>query len=107
MQARSAREYEGLLVARLLMSLVSLVLVGLGLLSILTEHYYGSSNKLGRTEVSLWGVPAVIMGVSTVCLGLAPLGLWFSSRASAALWAVCSLGGAAVAFGFAYHLIRG
>ena len=100
-------ENNGLLSARLLVSLVSLTLVGLGFFSIFSEHYYGSSNKLGRAEVSLWGVPAVIMGVGTVCLGLAPLALWFSSRKAAVLWVGLSLCGAAMAFVFAYHLLRG
>lgn len=91
----------------LLVSLTSLVLVGLGLYSIVSEHYYGRTDKLGGAEVALWGTPAVLLGASTVCLGLAPLALWFRSRKVAVAWAALSVIGAAAAFAFAYRLVRG
>lgn len=106
-RASIPREREGRWVARLLVSLISLTLVALGLFAVFTQHYYGSTNKLGRAEVSLWGVPAVVMGLSTVFLGMAPLALWLSSKKSAALWAAFWVAAAAVTFVMAYRLSSG
>jgi len=100
------QDANGRRTALALVSLISLTLVGLGLFSIVTEHYYGSTSKLGRAEVSLWGTPAVLMGVSTVCFGLSPLALWFRSKGAAAAWATASIVAAGVAFVFAYNLLR-
>lgn len=102
-QARTPREREERLIARLLMSLISLTLVGLGLFAVFTQHYYGSTNKLGGAVVSLWGTPAVLMGLSTAFLGMTPLALWFASKKSAGLWAAGWLAAAAVTFVVAYH----
>ena len=106
-ETHTAREREGHLVARLLVSLISLTLVGLGLFAVFTQHYYGSTSKLGRAVVSLWGTPAVLMGLSTVFLGLAPLALWFASKKSAGLWATGWLAAAAITFVIAYRFLGG
>ena len=100
-------ERDGRLVARLMVSLISLTLVGLGLFAVFTQHYYGSTNKLGRAVVSLWGTPAALMGLSTVFLGLAPLALWFASKKSAGLWATGWSAAAAVTFVTASRLHSG
>ena len=102
-----AREREARLIARLLVSLISLTLVGLGLFAVFTQHYYGSTNKLGGAVVSLWGTPAVLMGLSTVFLGMAPLALWFASKKAAGLWATGWVAAAAVTFVIAYRSISG
>jgi hypothetical protein len=92
---RSSKE---LLVPRLLASLISLTVVGLGIMAVLTQHYYGRTSKLGSAEVSLDGAAAVGMGVATVFLGLVPLALWFPSKRPALAWAVASISAAAVCF---------
>ena len=106
-ETTTSREREGRLVARLLVSLISLTLVGLGLFAVFTQHYYGSTNKLGGAVVSLWGTPAVLMGLSTVFLGMAPLALWFASKKAAGLWATGWVAAAAVTFVTAYRLHSG
>ena len=87
-----------LLVPRLLVSLVSLTLVGLGIMSIATQSYYGSSSKLGGAVVSLSGGRAVAMGLATVFLGLLPLALWFPRKRPALFWALACACAAAVSF---------
>jgi len=61
----SDRERD-MIVPRLLMSLISLTLVGLGVTTILTGHYYGRTSKLGGAEVSLDGPAATTVGISMV-----------------------------------------
>ena len=101
-----SRAREVRLVARLLVSLISLTLVALGLFAVFTQHYYGSTNKLGGAVVSLWGTPAVLMGLSTVFLGMAPLARC-ASKKSAGLWATGWVAAAAVTFVIAYRLHSG
>jgi hypothetical protein len=88
------------------MSLVSLTLVGLGVMTILTGHYYGSTSKLGGAEISLDGPPATAMGFSTVLFGLFPLALWFRTKRPAMVWAVASLMLAGAAFYISIRLRR-
>ena len=87
-----------MLIARLLASLISLTVVGLGAMAILTQHYYGRTSKLGSAEVSLDGAVAVGMGLATVFVGLAPLSLWFPGKRPALVWAVVCMAGAAISF---------
>ena len=87
-----------LLVPRLLVSLISLTMVGLGIMAFLTQHYYGRTSKLGGAEVSLNGGPAVSMGLATVFFGLLPLALWFPSKRPALAWALACAAAAAVSF---------
>ena len=87
-----------LLLPRLLASLVSLTLVGLGLAALWTQHYYGRTTKLGGAEVSIDGAPAVAMGLATVFLGLMPLALWFSRPRPAVAWSVAWAVAAAASF---------
>lgn len=102
----SARARE-LLVPRLLMSLISLTFVGLGVMAILTGHYYGSTSKLGGAEISLVGPPATAMGVSTVLFGVFPLAFWFRTKRPAIVWAVAFLIAAGAAFYVSIRLRRG
>src|SRR3977135_3897539 len=80
-----------LLVARLLMSLITITLVGLGVIVILTGHYYGRTSKLGGAEISLDGPPATAMGFSLVLFGLFPLALWFPAKRPAIAWVVACI----------------
>jgi hypothetical protein len=93
-----------MVVPRLLMSLISLTLVGLGVMTILTGHYYGRTSKLGGAEVSLDGPAATAMGISTVLLGLFPLALWFRTKRPAMVWAIACVLAAAAAFYVAVRL---
>ena len=93
----NARARE-LLVPRLLMSLLSLALVGLGVMTILTGHYYGRTSKLGGAEISLDGPAATAMGFSEVLFGLFPLAFWFHTKRPRIAWAVACLIAAAAAF---------
>jgi hypothetical protein len=92
-----------LLVPRLLASLISLSVVGLGITAILTQHYYGRTTKLGGAEVSLDGGPALAMGFCTVFFGLFPLALWFPARRPALVWVVACFFAAGVAFYISVH----
>jgi hypothetical protein len=87
-----------MLVPRLLTSLISVTLVGLGVMTILTGHYYGRTSKLGGAEISLDGPAAIAMGVSTVLFGLFPLASWFRSKGPATVWAIACFLAAAAAF---------
>jgi hypothetical protein len=87
-----------LLVPRLLTSLISLTLVGLGVMTILTGHYYGRTSKLGGAEISLDGPPAIALGFSTVFFGLFPLAFWFPAKRLRVVWAVACLTAAGAAF---------
>jgi len=93
----NARARE-LLVPRLLMSLIGLTLVGLGVMTILTGHYYGRTSKLGGAEISLDGPPAIALGFSTVFFGLFPLAFWFRNKRPRIAWAVACLVTAVAAF---------
>ena len=92
----SDRERD-MILPRLLMSLISLTLVGLGVTTILTGHYYGRTSKLGGAEVSLDGPAATAMGISMVLLGLFPLALWFRTKRPAIFWAIACFVAAAAA----------
>ena len=87
-----------LLVARLLMSLISITLVGLGVMAILTGHYYGRTSKLGGAEISLDGPAATAMGFTEALFGLFPLAFWFRNKRPRIAWAVACLVAAAAAF---------
>ena len=94
---------KDMLVPRLLATLISATVVGLGLLAVLTEHYYGRTSKLGGAEVTLYGGPAVATGWGLVCLGLLPLALWFPGKRSALAWSVVCVVAAGVWFGIAIY----
>lgn len=97
---------KDLLVPRLLMSLISVTLVGLGLMDIVTGHYYGITNKLGKAEVVLDGPSATAMGVTTVFFGLLPLALWFRTKRRALLWSMACVIAAGSAFYVAIRIHR-
>lgn len=97
------RERE-LLLPRLLVSLISATLVGLGVMTIVTAHYYGRTTKLGGAEITLDGPAATALGYSTVLFGLFPLALWFRATRPRAAWVVGCLVAAAGAFYVAMRL---
>lgn len=98
-----ARDRE-LLLPRLLASLISVTFVGLGVMTIVTAHYYGRTSKLGGAEVTLDGPAATAMGYSTVLFGLFPLALWFRAARPRAAWAAGCFVAAAGAFYIATRL---
>jgi Zn-dependent protease with chaperone function len=86
------RSSKDLLVLRLLATLISLTVVGLGSLAVWTAHYYGRTSKLGGAELVLDGGPAVAIGWVLVSFGLLPLALWFSGKRPALVWCgVCAV----------------
>jgi hypothetical protein len=101
----SARAKE-LLLPRLLASLISLTLIGLGVMTILTRQYYGRTSRLGGAEVSLDGPAATAMGASTALLGLLPLAFWFHAKRPRIVWAVGCLIAASAAFYASLRLHR-
>lgn len=86
-----AKKARDLLVTRLLVTLISTVIVGLGIFSIVTESYYGYTSKLGGHEVVLNGMPAIKIGLGYILLGLSPLALWAKSGKVAGIWAALCL----------------
>ena len=77
---------------RWLTSFIAVVMVGLGLWSIASQHYFGHTTKFGGADVSLDGQPAVLMGLLYISLGVLPLALWFPTPQAAAWWAsVCAV----------------
>lgn len=68
------------------MTLITLVISGLGVLAIITEHYYGRTSKSGGAEVVLDGSPAMLMGAVLVFLGMFPLAAWFHTKQQALAW---------------------
>jgi hypothetical protein len=82
------KKMKDLLVLRLLFSLISLVVVGIGVMAILTEHYYGVSTRHGYKEITLDGTKAIQMGLTIVLLGLLPMGVWWSTRKQVLVWCV-------------------
>jgi hypothetical protein len=95
-----------LLLARLLVSMISITFVALGVVAIVTRHYYGSTSKLGGAEVSLDGPPATAMGFSIALFGLFPLALWFRTKRPAIVWVVACFVAASVAFYVSIHVRR-
>jgi hypothetical protein len=71
---------------RILCTLISVVVSGLGMMSIVTSFYYGRTSKLGGAEVLLEGRPAVMAGIGMAIFGLFPLALWARTKTVAALW---------------------
>jgi hypothetical protein len=86
-----------LFLPRMLATLISVVLVGLGVMTIVTRHYYGRTSKLGGAEVILDGRPAIAIGFGMLLFGLFPLAFWFRTRRLAMLWMVACLIGAGAA----------
>lgn len=86
------------LMLRLLLSLISLVLTGMGLLAVITAHYYGHSSRHGNVEVTLDGLQAVLMGLTEIFFGLMPLGAWFSTKRGVLCWMLGCVALAAAAF---------
>ncbi len=66
--------------------LMSLTFVALGLLSMVTEHYYGRSSRTG-SEYMADGAEAVLIGIGQIVFGLAPMALWAKSAKAAGYWA--------------------
>lgn len=102
-----ANRSKQMLVPRLLASLISLTLIGLGVMAILTEHYYGSTTKSGGAEVSLDGASAIAMGWSVVLFGLGPLALWLPSKPLVVWWMLACFGCAGAALYVSMHLRHG
>lgn len=93
-----ANRSKALLVPRLIASLLSLIIVVMGVVAILTGHYSARSARLGGVEISLEGLPAIMMGFSTIFFGLFPLLLWFRTKRARVIWAIACLVAAGGAF---------
>ena len=87
----SSTPARDLRIARALAVLIAVVVVGLGLYSVITEHYYGYSSRR-NVEVILDGPRAASMGYVYIALGLMPLALCFPTGRAAGRWAaLCAL----------------
>lgn len=95
-----------LLIPRLLASLLSLFIIGIGLKAVLSAHYFARSGRLGM-EITVDGPPAIVMGIGLIFWGLIPLTLWFSSRRSRVVWLLLCIISAAVSFGVSASLHHG
>jgi hypothetical protein len=85
-------------IPRILASLLSLIIVSIGLRAILTAEYIARSGRLG-VELVLSGPAAVASGVCVLCLGLLPLSLWFSeNRRLQFAWCLGCLIAASIAY---------
>lgn len=60
--------HSNLRLVRWLSSLIASAMIGLGLWSIASQHYFGRTTKFGGAEVSLDGQPAVLMGLLYISL---------------------------------------
>ncbi|MDD2463306.1 MAG: hypothetical protein PHI97_04860 [Desulfobulbus sp.] len=95
-----------MLIPRLLASLLSLFIVGLGFQVVLSAHYFARSGKLG-VEITVDGPPAIAMGIGLIFWGLIPLTLWFTSRRFRIVWLIFCILSAAVFFGVSASLHHG
>jgi hypothetical protein len=93
------------IVPRLLATLVSFTVIGLGLLAMVTQHFHGRAPAPGGTENAMEGMAAVVMGLSTVLAGMTPLALWFDQKRSALIWASACTAGAGVVFFIALRMM--
>jgi hypothetical protein len=93
------------LVPRLLATLVSFTVIGLGLLAMVTLHYHGRGTQPSGAENSLEGTAAFVMGLSTVLAGMTPLALWFDTKRWALIWAFACTLGAGIVFLIALRLM--
>ena len=99
----STKSREDMRVGRWLMTLIAVVMTGLGILSIATGSYSGYTSKYGGIQVFLEGRRAVLMGLLYLSLGAMPLAVWFNSRRRAAWWAgSCALVFAGLLLAVAY-----
>ena len=89
MAAKSKAEMPDrqLRLARAIATLISIVLIGLGIWSMASQTYAGHTSKLGGADIFLSGSSAVRAGATHMALGLLPLALWFKTPAHAAWWA--------------------
>lgn len=71
-------------IVRGLFTLIAVVIVGLGVLAIVTEVHTGSTRNRGM--VTQLGRDAVAMGELMVALGLMPLAIWARSALQAKVW---------------------
>jgi len=89
--AHSAERARGQRFLRIMLSLIGMVPIGIGLLSLYTGHYYGRSNLLGGAEVSLNGSAASNMGWMMILFGISPLAVWFTNKRVMGAWAAACL----------------
>jgi hypothetical protein len=80
-------------VLRLLGTLMSVVVVGVGYMAYATEHAPPASTRFGMTG-PLDGEAAVEFGITIMTLGLMPLAFWARTARGAGWWATLTLGGA-------------
>ncbi len=96
---------NSLLIPRILASLVSLFIVGVGFKAVMTAHYFARSGRLGM-EIIVKGPAAVAMGVGLICWGFVPLALWFNTKLSRAVWLISCVFFAALFFRISSYLAK-
>jgi hypothetical protein len=69
---------------RWLLTLISVVMMGIGLWSVFTGEFFGGTTRSGA-EVHLTGSKAIWMGLSMAALGAFPLGMWGTNKKAVVL----------------------
>ncbi len=72
--------------AKLAAALMFLVFTGIGVVQIVTEHAYSSTNKYGGSASTFDGRAAVLHGLGMVAFGLVPLAFFFKRATSVGVW---------------------
>ena len=78
-------------IAKILFTLISLVICSLGLLAVLTQHYYGYTNKYGVHELNIDGISAIKIGIGYIVFGLFPLAVWAKTAKGLVIWMACTI----------------
>ena len=72
--------------AKLSAALMSLVFTAMGVIQIVTQYAYSSTNKYGGSETIFEGRAAVLHGLGLVAFGLVPLAFFFKKAATVGVW---------------------
>ncbi len=72
--------------AKLSAALMILVLTAMGVIQIVTEYAYSSTNKYGGSATIFEGRAAVLHGLGLVAFGLVPLAFFFKRPTTVGVW---------------------
>lgn len=72
--------------AKLAAALMSLVFTSIGVVQIVTEHAYSSTNKYGGSATTFDGRAAVLHGLGMVAFGMVPLAFFFRRATTVGVW---------------------
>lgn len=72
--------------AKLAAALISFAFIAIGVVQIVTEHAYSSTNKYGGSSTTFDGRLAVLHGLGMVAFGLVPLAFFLKRPTSVGVW---------------------